>query len=62
MKMGEHMQPVVELVDSLTDGNPEKALKLLALVAVEYMLELDCTAFEVSADSMTVSVALSLGD
>lgn len=58
MKMGEHMEPIVELVNDLTDGDAEKALKVLSLVLLEYMLSVDCTEFEVSAGTLNINVSV----
>lgn len=59
MRMGEHMEPVVELVNDLTNGDAEKALKLLSLVVLEYMLSVDCTEFNVSAGTLNINVSVS---
>ncbi len=56
MKMGEHMEPVVELLEELNGNNTDAKLKLLALVISEYMLNADVTGFEVTAGKMKVSV------
>lgn len=48
MKMGEHMEPVVELLEELNGNNTDAKLKLLALVISEYMLNADVTGFEVT--------------
>lgn len=58
MKMGEHMEPIVELVNDLTGGDAEKALKILSLVVLEYMLSIDCTEFEVSAGTLNINVSV----
>lgn len=58
MKMGEHMEPIVELVNDLTDGDAEKALKVLSLVVLEYMLSVDCTEFELSAGTLNINVSV----
>lgn len=60
MKMGEHMEPVVELLEELNGNNTDAKLKLLALVISEYMLNADVTGFEVSAGKMKVSVDISV--
>ncbi|HBT0294232.1 diguanylate phosphodiesterase [Klebsiella pneumoniae] len=60
MKMGEHMEPVVELLEELNGNNTDAKLKLLALVISEYMLNADVTGFEVTAGKMKVSVDISL--
>ncbi|EIW5646184.1 diguanylate phosphodiesterase [Klebsiella pneumoniae] len=59
MKMGEHMEPVVELLEELNGNNTDAKLKLLALVISEYMLNADVTGFEVTAGKMKVSVDIS---
>lgn len=60
MKMGEHMEPVVELLEELNGNNTDAKLKLLALVISEYMLNADVTGFEVTAGNMKVSVDISV--
>lgn len=60
MKMGEHMEPVIELLEELNDNNTDAKLKLLALVISEYMLNADVTGFEVTAGKMKVSVDISV--
>lgn len=62
MKMGEHMEPVIELLEELNGNDTDAKLKLLALVISEYMLNADVTGFEVSAGQMKVSVDISLED
>ncbi len=58
--MGEHMEPVVELLEELNGNNTDANLKLLALVISEYMLNADVTGFEVTAGKMKVSVDISV--
>nr|DAF28390.1 MAG TPA: hypothetical protein [Caudoviricetes sp.] len=60
MKMGEHMELVVELLEELNGNNTDAKLKLLALVISEYMLNADVTGFEVTAGKMKVSVDISV--
>ena len=60
MKMGEHMEPVVELLEELNGNNTDAKLQLLALVISEYMLNADVTGFEVTAGKMKVSVDISV--
>ncbi|HCI6440586.1 diguanylate phosphodiesterase [Klebsiella variicola] len=60
MKMGEHMEPVVELLEELNGNNTDAKLKLLALVISEYMLNADVTGFEVTAGKIKVSVDISV--
>ncbi|BBS82946.1 diguanylate phosphodiesterase [Klebsiella quasipneumoniae subsp. similipneumoniae] len=60
MKMGEHMEPVVELLEELNGNNTDAKLKLLALVISEYMLNADVTGFEVTAGKLKVSVDISV--
>ncbi|MET5442345.1 diguanylate phosphodiesterase [Klebsiella aerogenes] len=59
MKMGEHMEPVIELLEELNGDNTDAKLKLLAMVISEYMLNADVTGFEVTAGKMKVSVDIS---
>ncbi|HDU2906522.1 TPA: diguanylate phosphodiesterase [Klebsiella aerogenes] len=59
MKMGEHMEPVIELLEELNGNDTDAKLKLLALVISEYMLNADVTGFEVTAGKMKVSVDIS---
>lgn len=60
MKMGERMEPVIELLEELNGNNTDAKLKLLALVISEYMLNADVTGFEVTAGKMKVSVDISV--
>ncbi|HCA4636827.1 TPA: diguanylate phosphodiesterase [Klebsiella quasipneumoniae] len=60
MKMGEHMEPVIELLEELSGNNTDAKLKLLAMVISEYMLNADVTGFEVTAGKMKVSVDISV--
>ncbi|PLH38925.1 diguanylate phosphodiesterase [Klebsiella pneumoniae] len=60
MKMGEHMEPVVELLEELNGDNTDAKLKLLAMVISEYMINADVTGFEVTAGKMKVSVDISV--
>ncbi|WP_400174753.1 diguanylate phosphodiesterase [Enterobacter hormaechei] len=60
MKMGEHMEPVIELLEELNGNDTDAKLKLLALVISEYMLNADVTGFEVSVGIMKVSVDISV--
>ncbi|EBA8674289.1 TPA: diguanylate phosphodiesterase [Salmonella enterica] len=62
MKMGEHMEPVIELLEELNGNDTEAKLKLLALVISEYMLNADVTVLEVSAGRMKVAVDISVED
>ncbi|MGR7072216.1 diguanylate phosphodiesterase [Klebsiella aerogenes] len=59
MKMGEHMEPVIELLEELNGNDTDAKLKLLALVISECMLNADVTGFEVTAGKMKVSVDIS---
>ncbi|HIC0513453.1 diguanylate phosphodiesterase [Shigella sonnei] len=60
MKMGEHMEPVIDLLEELNGNNTDAKLKLLALVISEYMPNADVTGFEVTAGKMKVSVDISV--
>ncbi|MBZ7211163.1 diguanylate phosphodiesterase [Klebsiella michiganensis] len=60
MKMGEHMEPVIELLEELNGNNTDAKLKLLVLVISEYMINADVTGFEVTAGKMKVSVDISV--
>ncbi|MII45538.1 diguanylate phosphodiesterase [Salmonella enterica subsp. enterica serovar Bredeney] len=62
MKIGEHMEPVIELLEELNSNDTDAKLKLLALVISEYMLNADVTCFEVSAGRMKVAVDISVED
>ncbi|CUR85114.1 hypothetical protein [Salmonella enterica] len=62
MKMGEHMEPVIELLEELNGNDTDAKLKLLALVISEYMLNADVTGFEVSAGRMRVTVDINVED
>ena len=60
MKMGERMEPVIELLEELNGNNTDAKLKLLSLVISEYMLNADVTGFEVTAGKIKVSVDISV--
>ncbi|EBI7488743.1 diguanylate phosphodiesterase [Salmonella enterica subsp. enterica serovar Carrau] len=62
MKMGEHMEQVIELLEELNGNDTEAKLKLLALVISEYMLNADITVLKVSAGRMKVDVDISVED
>lgn len=62
MKIGEHMEPVIELLEELNGNDTDTKLKLLALVISEYMLNADVTGLEVSAGRMKVAVDISVED
>ncbi|EKS6154379.1 diguanylate phosphodiesterase [Salmonella enterica] len=62
MKMGEHMEQVIELLEELNGNDTEAKLKLLALVISEYMLNTDVTVLNVSAGRMKVAVDISIED
>jgi|GEM_PF-1090151 len=58
MKMGDHMQEVVGLVNELTDGDTDASLKLLALVVGEYMINADALEMSVDAGVMRINVEI----
>ncbi len=58
MKMGDHMQEVVDLVNGLTDGDTDASLKLLALVVGEYMINADALEMSVDAGVMRINVEI----
>lgn len=60
MKMGDNMQEIVDLVNELTDGSTESALKLLALVVGEYMINADATEMNVDAGVMSIKVEITV--
>lgn len=60
MKMGEHMEPVIELLEELNGNDTDAKLKLLALVISEYMLNADVTGFEICAGKLKVSVEIGV--
>ena len=62
MKMSEHMEPVIELIEELNGNDTDAKLKLLSLVIAEYMLNADVTGFEVTAGKMTVAVDIGIED
>lgn len=62
MKIVEHMEPVIELLEELNGNDTDAKLKLLALVISEYMINADVTGFEVSAGRMKVAVDISVED
>lgn len=59
MKMGEHMEPVIELLEELNGNDTDAKLKLLALVISEYMLNADVTGFEIAAGKMVINVDIN---
>lgn len=59
MMIGNDMQKVVDLVNDLTDENTDHALKLLALVVGEYMLNADATEMNVDAGVMNIKVEIT---
>lgn len=60
MKMGEHMAPVIELLETLNGDDTDANLKLLSMVIADYMINTRVTGFEMSAGKMKVSVDISL--
>ncbi|EJF5651970.1 diguanylate phosphodiesterase [Salmonella enterica] len=62
MKMGEHMEQVIELLEELNGNDTEAKLKLLTLVISEYMLNAGVTVLKVSAWRMKVAVDISVED
>lgn len=62
MKMGEHMEQVIELLEELNGNDTVAKLKILALVISEYMLKADVTVLKVSAGRMKVAVDISAED
>ncbi|EAV1369631.1 diguanylate phosphodiesterase [Salmonella enterica subsp. enterica serovar Anatum] len=62
MKMGEHMEQVIELLEELNGNDTEAKLKLLALVISEYMLNAGVTVLKVSAWRIKVAVDISVED
>lgn len=60
MRMGDHMQEVVDLVNDLTGYETESALKLLALVVGEYMINADATEVNINADVMSIKVEITV--
>ncbi|ENT7050447.1 ead/Ea22-like family protein [Enterobacter kobei] len=60
MKIGDHMQEVVGLVNDLTGYETESALKLLALVVGEYMINADATEVNINAGVMSIKVEITV--
>lgn len=60
MKIGDHMQEVVDLVNDLTGYETESALKLLALVVGEYMINVDATEVNINAGVMSIKVEITV--
>ncbi|MBA7770586.1 MULTISPECIES: diguanylate phosphodiesterase [unclassified Enterobacter] len=58
MRMGDHMQEVVDLVNELTGCDTGASLKLLALVVGEYMINADATEMSVNAGVMSINVEI----
>ena len=59
MMMGNDMQTVVNLVNDLTDDDTGHALKLLALVVCEYMINADATEMNVDAGVVSIKVEIT---
>lgn len=59
MRMGDHMDPVVDLLYDLNGSNAEANLKLLALVLAEIMASADTTGFEVNVGELKIAVEIS---
>ncbi|AIJ07340.1 hypothetical protein [Edwardsiella anguillarum] len=62
MKIGDHMELVIGIIEEINGDNTDAKLKLLSLIIAEYMLNADVTGFEVSAGKMKVSVEISAED
>ncbi|WP_369115090.1 diguanylate phosphodiesterase [Edwardsiella tarda] len=62
MKIGDHMEPVIGIIEELNGDNTDAKLKLLSLIIAEYMFNADITGFEVSAGKMKVLVEISAED
>ncbi|RZN40413.1 diguanylate phosphodiesterase [Escherichia sp. E2593] len=60
MKMGEHMQPVVALVNELTGNDMEESLKRLAMVTAEYMITADSTDMSVDVGVININVNIEV--
>lgn len=59
MKMGEHMEQLIELLEELCGCDNDAKLKLLSLVTAEYMLNADVTGFEIAAGKMVINVDIN---
>lgn len=62
MKIGEHMEPVIELLEEQNGNDTEAKLKLLAMITAEYMMNAETTGFEITAGKMKISVDISVED
>lgn len=59
MKIGEHMEPVIKLLNKLNGDDTDASLKLLTLVIAEFMLNADVRGFDVTVGKLKVSVDIS---
>ena len=59
MKMGEHMNPVVDLLHDLNGDDVEANLKLLSLVISEFMVKAGVTGFNVSTGILNFSAEIT---
>nr|UCQ29775.1 diguanylate phosphodiesterase [Edwardsiella piscicida] len=59
MKIGDHMEAVIAVIEEINGDNTDANLKLLSLIIAEYMINAEVTGFEVTAGKMKVSVEIS---
>ncbi|MBC6536087.1 diguanylate phosphodiesterase [Citrobacter amalonaticus] len=59
MKIGEHMEPLIKLLNKLNGDDTDASLKLLTLVIAEFMLNADVRGFDVTVGKLKVSVDIS---
>ncbi|BAP28912.1 diguanylate phosphodiesterase [Edwardsiella piscicida] len=59
MKIGDHMEAVIAVIEETNGDNTDANLKLLSLIIAEYMINAEVTGFEVTAGKMKVSVEIS---
>ncbi|EOV3349214.1 diguanylate phosphodiesterase [Edwardsiella piscicida] len=59
MKIGDHMEAVIAVIEEINGDNTDANLKLLSLIIAAYMINAEVTGFEVTAGKMKVSVEIS---
>ncbi|AIJ10566.1 MULTISPECIES: hypothetical protein [Edwardsiella] len=62
MKIRDHMEAVMSVIEEINGDNTDMNLKLLSIIIAEYMINAEVTGFEVTAWKMKVSVEISSED
>lgn len=55
-KFQQSIEELVEAVSDITDGNNEKALKMLTMVMLDFMIKADAFNFEIGIGDVIVEV------